>query len=59
MTPVYGDSYTDVSIGDEVVVYFNGDIAETDPLQLGIVYAITLGNPINRITNILMEDEIT
>ena len=59
LTPVYGDSYTDVSIGDEVVVYFNGDIAETDPLQLGILYAITLGNPVNRITSILMEDEIT
>ncbi len=48
LTPVYGDSYTDVSVGDEVVVYFNGDIMETDPLQLGTVYAITLRTPANR-----------
>ena len=26
LTPVYGDSYTDVSVGDEVVVYFDGNI---------------------------------
>ena len=58
LTPVYGDSYTDVSVGDEVVVYFDGNIMETYPLQLGTVYAIALGNPLNRIANILMEDEI-
>ena len=45
LTPVYGDSYTDVSVGDEIVVYFDGNIMETDPLQLGIVYAITLKTP--------------
>ena len=49
LAPVYGDSYTDVSVGDEVVVYFNGDIMETDPLQLGTVYAITLKTPANRV----------
>ena len=48
LTPVYGDSYTDVSVGDEVIVYFNGDIMETDPLQLGTIYAITLRTPANR-----------
>ena len=48
LSPVFGDSYTDVSIGDEVVVYFNGDIMETDPLKLGTVYAITLKTPANR-----------
>ena len=48
LTPVYGDSYTDVSVGDEVVVYFDGKIMETDPLQLGTVYAITLKTPANR-----------
>lgn len=48
LTPVFGDSYTDVKVGDEVVVYFDGDIAETDPLQLGTVYAITLRTPANR-----------
>ena len=44
----YGDSYTDVLIGDEVVVYFDGNIMETDPLQLGTVYAITLKTPVSR-----------
>lgn len=41
----YKDSYTDVVIGDEIVVYYNGDIMETAPLQLGEVYAITLKTP--------------
>ena len=36
------DSFTDVSVGDEVVVYYNGEIAESDPLQINTVYAITL-----------------
>ena len=49
LNPVFGDSYTDVVVGDEVVVYFNGSIAETDPLQLGTVYAITLKTPVNRV----------
>lgn len=44
------DSYTNVSVGDEVVVYYNGDIAESDPLQINTVYAITLRNPENRET---------
>ena len=44
------DSYTDVSVGDEVVVYYNGDIAESDPLQISTVYAITLKTPANRET---------
>ena len=48
LAPVYGDSYTDVSVGDEVVVYFDGSIMETDPLQLGTVYAITLRTPASR-----------
>lgn len=26
------DSYTDVSVGDEAVVHYNGDIAKTPPL---------------------------
>lgn len=59
LTPVYGDSYTDVSVGDEVVVYFDGNIMETDPLQLGTVYAITLRTPANRVGSITMPDEIT
>ena len=48
LNPVYGDSYTDVLIGDGVVVYFDGNIMETDPLQLGTVYAITLKTPVSR-----------
>ena len=42
------DSYTDVSVGDEVVVYYNGNIAESDPLQINTVYAITLKTPASR-----------
>lgn len=60
LSPVFGDSYTDVSIGDEVVVYFNGDIMETDPLELGTVYAITLKTPANRVDAELSDiDSIT
>lgn len=36
------DSYASVAVGDEVVVYHNGEIAESDPLQINTVYAITL-----------------
>lgn len=39
------DSYTDVSVGDEVVVYYDGVIAESYPLQINTVYAITLRTP--------------
>lgn len=42
------DSYTNVSIEDEVVVYYDGNIAESDPLQINTVYAITLKTPANR-----------
>lgn len=40
-----GDSYTDLSVGDEVVVYYNSDIAESEPLKIETVYAITLRTP--------------
>lgn len=39
------DSYTSVSVGDEVIVYHDGEIAESDPLQINTVYAITLKTP--------------
>lgn len=39
------DSYMDLSVGDEVVVYYNGEIAESDPLEINTVYAITLRTP--------------
>lgn len=48
LNSVFGDSYTDVKVDDEVVVYFDGNIMETDPLQLGMVYAITLRTSADR-----------
>ena len=39
------DSYTSVSVGDEVVVYHNGDIAESAPPRIDTVYAIILRTP--------------
>ena len=43
-----GDSMTHFSVGDEVVVYFDGNIAESSPMQITTVYAITLHTPANR-----------
>lgn len=48
---LHPDSMNSFAVGDEVVVYFNGDIAESDPLQIGTVYAITLRTPANRTLN--------
>lgn len=45
------DSYTDVVVGDEIVVYFDGNVMETYPLQIGSVYAITLKTPADRGVN--------
>ena len=45
------DSMTHFSIGDEVVVYFDGNIAETYPMQINRVYAITLTTPADRAVN--------
>ena len=42
------DSMTHFSIGDEVVVYYDGMIAETYPMQINTVYAITLLTPAGR-----------
>ena len=39
------DSMTHFSVGDEVVVYYDGAIAESSPLQISTVYAITLLTP--------------
>lgn len=44
------DSMTHFDVGDEVVVYYNGAIAESDPLQIHTVYAITLKTPAVRNT---------
>ena len=45
------DSMTHFSVGDEVVVYYDGNIAETYPMQINTVYAITLKEPANRTEN--------
>ena len=45
------DSMTHFTIGDEVVVYFDGNIAESYPLQISRVYAITLRTPADRAVN--------
>ena len=34
--------YSPINVGDEVVVYYDGSIAESDPMQINTVYAITL-----------------
>ena len=45
------DSMTSFNIGDEVVVYYDGNIAESYPMQIKTVYAITLKTPANRAEN--------
>ena len=45
------DSYTDIVVGDEIVVYHDGNVMETDPLKVGTVYAITLKTPADREIN--------
>ena len=43
------DSYTDLVVGDEIVVYHDGNVMETDPLQVGTIHAITLKTPAERV----------
>ena len=45
------NSYTNLEVGDEIVVYHDGNVMETDPLRVGTVYAITLKTPADRTTN--------
>ena len=45
------DSMTHFTIGDEVVVYFDGMVAESYPMQINNVYAITLKTPSDRTEN--------
>lgn len=45
-----GDLYEKDSIthfNDEVIVYYDGNIAESYPLQINTVYAISLKDPAN------------
>ena len=36
---------TNFNVGDEVVVYYDGMVAESYPMQINKVYAITLKTP--------------
>ncbi len=45
------ESMTHFNIGDEVVVYFDGMVAESSPMQINKVYAITLKTPADRREN--------
>ncbi|MEG6520997.1 M56 family metallopeptidase [Desulfotomaculum sp. 1211_IL3151] len=39
------DSMTHFTVGDKVIVYYNGEIAESYPAQVNTVYAIVLTSP--------------
>ena len=39
------DSLTHFSIGDEIVVYYDGNIAESYPMQINTAHAVTLKTP--------------
>jgi len=45
------DSVTHFQIGDEILVYYDGNIAESYPMQIHTVYAITLKTPADREEN--------
>lgn len=45
------DSYTNLVVGDEITVYYDGSVMETSPLQIGTVYLITLKEPADREIN--------
>lgn len=54
-------TYSPINVGDVVVVYFDGSIAEGDPMQINTVYAITLQEPAVRegsYTQIRMEEAV-
>lgn len=40
--------YSPICVGDKVVVYYDGFIAESSPMQINTVYAITLQTPAER-----------
>ena len=44
----FEDGLTSYSVGDRVTVYYDGSVAESDPLQVTNVYAILLIEPANR-----------
>lgn len=53
----HADSYTHPQVGDVLTVYYDGQIAETSPLQIAVVYAITLRQPAARETEPAPEPE--
>ena len=49
------DSMTHFNVGDAVVVYCDGAVAETQPIQIRKVYAITLKIPVDRLSEELKD----
>ena len=43
--------YSPVMVGDEVTVYYDGNIAESYPMQINTVYAVLLKEPADRTVN--------
>ncbi len=43
--------YSPIQVGDEVTVYYDGNIAESYPMQINIVYAVLLIEPADRTVN--------
>ena len=43
--------YSPIQAGDEVTVYYDGNIAESYPMQINKVYAILLKDPADRSVN--------
>lgn len=43
--------YSPIIVGDEVAVYYGGNIAESYPMQINTVYAILLIEPADRTVN--------
>ena len=43
--------YSPIQVGDEVTVYYGGNIAESYPMQINKVYAILLKEPADRSVN--------
>lgn len=43
--------YSPIQVSDEVTVYYDGNIAESYPMQINKVYAILLKEPVDRTVN--------
>ena len=43
--------YSPIMVGDEVTVYYDGNIAESCPMQINTVYAVLLKEPADRTVN--------